>query len=160
MVVTETPSKNAFYFTWKALSFLRSLNFCPVFFSNVDKRLYKKPKVNFKIEIYMFIDISRNKSNQAIKFGKLTKRFVNTKNTKTSGPSLPGSYFWMIFREEYFSTCILLTNQISVPDSLYFLRYCAIWVCFAFYEVTNFEIMLSFLTKPCYYITKKVRTKI
>ena len=74
--------------------------------------------------------------------------------------SLPGSYFWMIFREEYFSTCILLTNQISVPDSLYFLRYCAIWVCFAFYEVTNFEIMLSFLTKPCDYITKKVRTKI
>ena len=73
MVVTETPSKNAFYFTWKALSFLRSLNFCPVFFSNVDKRLYKKPKVNFKIEIYMFINISRNKSNQAIKFGKLTK---------------------------------------------------------------------------------------
>ena len=50
------------------------------------------------------------------------------KNKKRSGTSLPASFFCMIFEEKYFSRYILLTDQISLSNSLYFLKYWAIFV--------------------------------
>ena len=41
--------RNAFYFMLKLFLLLRYLNFCPNFFNQVEKRLHKKAKVNFKI---------------------------------------------------------------------------------------------------------------
>ena len=38
--------------------------------------------------------------------------------------------FWMIFEENCFSCYILLTEQISLPDCLFFLRYWAICVLY------------------------------
>ena len=62
----------------------------------------------------------------------------------------------MDFEEKYFS----LTDQISLPDYLYFLRcwtICAFIVicCCPVCDVINFEISLSFLIKPLSYMTKK-----
>ena len=50
----------------------------------------------------------------------------------------------------------LLTDKISLPDCLYFLRYWAIGVC----NALNFEVTLSFLTNSFSYMTTRVRTKI
>ena len=50
-LVTESPSKtikNSFYFTSKALSFLKIFKFLSWLFGHVAKRLDKKDKVNFK----------------------------------------------------------------------------------------------------------------
>ena len=54
---------------------------------------------------------------------------------------------------------ILLTDQISLADCLFFLRYWIIYVLQFFVQsgsdVTNFEINLIFLIKLCFYLTKK-----
>ena len=58
--------------------------------------------------------------------------------------------FCMIFKEKCFSCYILLTDQISFPDYLYFLRYCAICVLqlFAVQSATSpiLELTLIFLS--------------
>ena len=59
----------------------------------------------------------------------------------------------MIFEEIYFSRFILLSDEFTLSDCLYFLRYLA--VC----EVSNFEIHLSFLIKPFSYVKKKSEQK-
>ena len=65
------------------------------------------------------------------------------------------------FQEKCFSCYILLTDQISLSDYLYFLRYWAIWciaiVCFPGCDVISFEINLIFSIKPFFYIAKNLR---
>ena len=70
----------------------------------------------------------------------------------------------MIFLEECFSCYIILTDQISLSDCLYFLgnildNMCIAVVCFPGCEVINFEINLIFLIKPFFYMAKKPREK-
>ena len=74
--------KNAFYFTSKALFFLKVFNFLSWLFGRVAKQLDLRDKVNFKIYgVTAWLTnncntniarISRSKGNQAIKFGQLT----------------------------------------------------------------------------------------
>ena len=53
---------------------------------------------------------------------------------------------------------ILLTNQISLSDSLYFLsKVCIVIIYFSVHDVKDFETSLSFLIKPFFYKTEKVR---
>ena len=77
--------------------------------------------VNFKIyditdwttnnyNIYILPNIWRSKSNQARKFGQLTKYSV-------------GNSAYDFFQEKYFLRYTLLTDQLSLSDCLYFLRY-------------------------------------
>ena len=69
----------------------------------------------------------------------------------------------MIFEEKYFSYCIILTDQISLSDCLYFMKYWAICVLQLFVNqaVTyNFELNLIFLIKPIFQHDQKVKTKI
>ena len=66
----------------------------------------------------------------------------------------------MIYEEKYFSRCNVLTDQISLPSYLYFLRYwaisvCIVIICFPVCDVINFEINLSFLIKSIFYHFKK-----
>ena len=70
------------------------------------------------------------------------------------------------FPEKYFACYILLTDQISLSDCFYFLRYWAICVCnclfhIAICHVINFEINQPCLSNqvvfPC---DQKVKTKI
>ena len=64
------------------------------------------------------------------------------------------------FQEKCFSCCILLNDQISLSDCLYFLGNMRIaFVCFPGCYVINFEINLVFLIKRFFYITKKSRQK-
>ena len=69
----------------------------------------------------------------------------------------------MIIQEKYFSCYALLTDQISLPDCLYCLRYWYICVLQLFINqvVTSqsFEVNLIFLIKPFSYMTKKSRQK-
>ena len=70
----------------------------------------------------------------------------------------------MIFREKCFSRYIILTDEISLSDCPYFLRYWAISVLqllFSFqgHDVINIEINLIFLIKPFFNMTKKSRQK-
>ena len=69
----------------------------------------------------------------------------------------------MIFQEKCFSYYILLTDQISLSDYLYFLKYWAMSVlrlfCFPGCDVINFEINLIFLIKPFFYVTIKSRQR-
>ena len=62
-------------------SFLRFLNFGPVFFGHIGKRVDKEVNVNFKIHgvinckrnnCNILPNISRTKGNQAMTFGQLT----------------------------------------------------------------------------------------
>ena len=68
----------------------------------------------------------------------------------------------LLHEEKYFPCYILSTNQISLPDCLYFLRYWVICVLQLFVapvsEVINFEINHSFI-KPFFYITKNSEQK-
>ena len=54
--------------------------------------------------------------------------------------------------EKYFSCCILLIDQISLPGFLYFVRYvgntCIAIVCKPGCDGMNFEVNLIFLIKP------------
>ena len=70
-------------------------------------------------------------------------------------------HFVMIFQKTYFSCCILLRDQISFFNCLYFMRYLAICViaCYQVCDLINFEIYLSFLIKPFSYMTKKSEQK-
>ena len=69
----------------------------------------------------------------------------------------------IIFRETCFSRYILLTDEISLSDCIYFLGYWAISVLklFSFQgcDVINIEINLIFLIKPFFNMTKKSRQK-
>ena len=62
----------------------------------------------------------------------------------------------MIFEGNCFSWYILLTNQISLSGSRYFLRYWAACV-FRNCDAMNFEINRSFLIKAFPYMTKKAK---
>ena len=63
----------------------------------------------------------------------------------------------IIFQEKCFSY-VLLTDQISLSDCLYFLRYWAICVLQLFVsQVINSEINLIFLIRQFFYVTKKSR---
>ena len=69
----------------------------------------------------------------------------------------------MIFQEKCFSRYILLTDQISLSDCLYFLRYLAICLAIVYFpgcDVINLEINLIFQIKPFFYMTKKSRQKL
>ena len=74
---------------------------------------------------------------------------------------VPPPNFVYDFSRKVFLLRIPLPDQISLSDSLYFLRYWAICVLYLFpvYDI-NFEINLSFLIKPLFCIVKKVRTNI
>ena len=67
------------------------------------------------------------------------------------------------FSRKYFSCCILLADEISLPDCFYFLRYWAIcvWQLFFFPDcyVITFKTNLSLLIKPFFYLTKRPRQK-
>ena len=70
----------------------------------------------------------------------------------------------MIFEEKYLSCYILLADQISMSDWLFFVRYwsnmCTTIVCSTGRDVTNFEINLTFLIKSFFLHDQKVKTKI
>ena len=74
--------------------------------------------------------------------------------------SLP-HFAYVFFQEKCFSCYILLTDQISLSDSLYFLRYWTISVLQLFAVNLKFEIKseinLIFLIKPFSYMSKKSR---
>ena len=78
------------------------------------------------------------------------------KNKNRSGTSLPSSFFRMIFEEKYLSRYILSTDQILLPDCMYFLIYWAICALELFVSgVLNFGINLNLLIKPFFCITEK-----
>ena len=68
------------------------------------------------------------------------------------------------FQEKYFSSYILLTTQIFLSDCLYFIeifrKTCAAIFRYQFCDVINFEIYLSFLTKPFSSMTKSSEQKL
>ena len=70
----------------------------------------------------------------------------------------------MNFEEKYFPLYILLTDQTSLNDCVYFLRYLSICfvvsVSISVCHVKNFEIYFFIFIKPFSCMTKKVRTKI
>ena len=84
-LVTQGPSKmtkNAFYFSLKALFVIKIFKLLSWLFGHVEKRLDEKDKVNFKIydvitwetnNCTTLPNISRSKSNQTMKFGQLTE---------------------------------------------------------------------------------------
>ena len=57
---------------------------------------------------------------------------------------------WMIFQENYFSYYILLTDQISLSDYLYFWEILGnmyiVIICFPVYDIINLEMTLTFLS--------------
>ena len=61
----------------------------------------------------------------------------------------------------YFSPYILLTDQISLSDCIYFLRYWEICVIFRYpvCDAINSEINLSFLVKTFSHMTRKLKKK-
>ena len=79
--------KNAFYFTLKARQVLKIFNFLSWICANVEKELYQKDKVIFKIygittwlpniAIPILTNISRSKDNQAVTFGQLEYNLRN-----------------------------------------------------------------------------------
>ena len=68
----------------------------------------------------------------------------------------------MTFSEKCLSCYILLTDQFSLPDCLYFSRYRAISVLKLFVNqaVTSLNLNWAFLIKPICYMTKKSRQKL
>ena len=73
------------------------------------------------------------------------------------GTSFP-PHFVYHFQEKCLSCYILLSDQISLSDSFYFLRYwkkCIVIICCPLCDVINFEINLSFHIKLFFYITKE-----
>lgn len=64
----------------------------------------------------------------------------------------------MVLEEKYFPRYALLTDEISFPDCLYFLRYWAIMCIVIIYllvsDFINFQINLSFFIKLFYYMIK------
>ena len=68
------------------------------------------------------------------------------------------------FQEKYFSSYILLTTQIFLSDCLYFIeifrKTCAAIFRYQFCDVINFEIYLSFLTKPFSSMSKSSEQKL
>ena len=68
------------------------------------------------------------------------------------------------FQEKYFSSYDLLTKQILLSDCLYFIeisrKTCAAIFRYQFCDVINFEIYLSFLTKPFSSMSKSSEQKL
>ena len=60
----------------------------------------------------------------------LKKAFLT--NKKRFETCLPASFFCIIFKEKYLPHYVLLTDQISLFDYFYFLRYLAICVLYLF----------------------------
>ena len=91
------------------------------------------------------------------------------KNKKRSGTSQqekglePSHTFCMIFEEKYFSFYILVTDQISLHDCLYFVRYWAISVLQLFinHVMTSYilELTLFFSWSRFFYMNNKSRQK-
>ena len=67
-------------------------------------------------------------------------------------------FLCMIFQQKCSSCYILLTDQISLPGCLYFLRYWAMCIAIACYP--GFEINLIFLIQPFFLHDWKVMTNI
>ena len=106
-LATEPPSKmmrNPFYFTLKAFFVLKMFKFLSQFFSQVEKQLDQKDKVNFKIfdvttqetnnSINMLPNISRSNIKQTVKYGRLieynmTKTFLKKSFTKYDAETIP-----------------------------------------------------------------------
>ena len=63
--------------------------------------------------------------------------------------------FCIILKENYLLRIILLTDQISLLDCLYFLRFGQYVYCCPVCDVINFEVNLSFLIKPFICINEK-----
>ena len=94
--------KNVFYYTLKALLVLKIFKFLYSLFDYVEKRLHQKDQVNFRIydvgtwltiAIHILINISRGKSNQAMKFGQLIENnlrniFGEKSYTKCGGKAI------------------------------------------------------------------------
>ena len=89
--------KNAFYYTLKALLVPKIFKFLCSLFGNVEERLGQKDQINFRIyevkawltiAIHILINISRSKTDQAMKFGQLIEYY--SKN---------------IFREKSYAKC-------------------------------------------------------
>ena len=88
------------------------------------------------------------------------KAFLNSQ--KWSGTSILTRFlhdFWKkIFLALYSITwpnCIVLLPLLETLGNM-----CIVIICFPVYDAINFKINLSFLSKPFFYITKTVRTKI
>ena len=68
----------------------------------------------------------------------------------------------MIIEEKCFSRHILSTDQISllIPFTSWDIwKYCVVIICCSVYDTINFEINLSLLNKPFFYITKNSKQK-
>ena len=65
----------------------------------------------------------------------------------------------MIFQEKCFSCYILITDQISLSDCLYFSRYWTICQCILQLFI-NQAVGLIFLVKPLWYLINKSRQKL
>ena len=106
--------------------------------------------------------------HQAIKFGKLKEHkreiFFFKNHAKNEAERLVPDLFYhilcMIFKENYFSCYIFLTDQIFLSEFLDFLKYWPICVLQIVYfpgcNVINFEIILFFLIKLFFYMIKKL----
>ena len=66
----------------------------------------------------------------------------------------------MVFQKQYLLCYILLTDQISLTDCLYFLKYVYCNCFLPGSDVISYKIDLIFLMKPLVYNDKKVKTKI
>ena len=74
----------------------------------------------------------------------------------------PCLIFRIILKEKYISCYVLLTDQISLPDCLYFEILGNMWTAIVFkpgYDVMNFEVNLIFLIKPFFLHDQNVVTK-
>ena len=72
-------------------------------------------------------------------------------------------HFVYDFSRKCFSSYIILTDQISLSDCLYFLRcwgnICIVTDYFPGCDIINFETNIIFLIKPYSYLTKKSRQR-
>ena len=75
------------------------------------------------------------------------------KNKKRSGTNIPASFSARLLKKDQIS--LSFTLLLEILDSM-----CIIIVCFPGCDVINFKTNLSFLIKPCFHMTKNVRTKI
>ena len=72
---------------------------------------------------------------------------ASLENKKSSGTSLPVSFFAWFLKKKSFSLYILLTEQISLSG-------------FPGCDIIDFKVNLTFLIKPSFCMTKKPRQKI
>ena len=145
--------------------------------------------IGFNFKIYdVTTYISRNKGNQTMKFGQVTKyskrnNFLQISCRKRGRESTWGkmnlAYNKNLLHKTFDKCSILIFEKwvwkVSRPHSVYdfqifFMLSSINWpkffdwlpiavVCFPDFDVINFEINLIFLTKPFFYMTKRSRQK-